>query len=163
MARRPTLTADQKLFVVQRAACFDSPDVIVKAFKEEFGFDISKQSCENYDPTKVNGQNLSQKFKDVFYETRKRFTEDFSSIPIANKSYRLRMLDRMAKTAESKGNMGMAASLAEQAAKEVGDAYSNTRKHEVTGKDGEPLAKSFTPADYAAAQAAVNQSLSDLD
>ena len=41
--------------------------------------------------------------------------------------------------AESKGNMPLAAQLLEQAAKEVGEAYTNRQRLEHTGKDGGPI------------------------
>ncbi|HDE2557988.1 TPA: DUF2280 domain-containing protein, partial [Klebsiella pneumoniae] len=56
-----------------------------------------------------------------------------SDIPIANKAYRLRALDRMMTKAESMRNMALAASLMEQAAKECGDAYTNKQKVEHSG------------------------------
>jgi hypothetical protein len=57
---------------------------------------------------------------------------EISDIPIANKAYRLRVLQRMA-TAENMKNMGMTAQLLEQAAKECGDAYTNKHKVEHSG------------------------------
>jgi hypothetical protein len=66
-------------------------------------------------------------------------SNEISDIPIANKAYRLRVLQRMATTAENMKNMGMTAQLLEQAAKEVGDAYTNKLKVESTGKDGGPI------------------------
>lgn len=133
------LTLEQKVFIVQRLACFESPISIIKAVKEEYGVTINHQALQNYDPTKVNGQHLSPKLKTLFEETRKRFTEDISSIPIANKAVRLNTLQRMLTIAEEKRNIPLATQLLEQAAKEVGDAYTNKHKHEVTGKDGQPM------------------------
>ncbi|MDH8602355.1 DUF2280 domain-containing protein, partial [Klebsiella pneumoniae] len=75
---------------------------------------------------------------DLFNRTRDRFLNEISDIPIANKAYRLRVLQRMSTTAEGMKNLGMTAQLLEQAAKEVGDAYSNKQKFELTGKDGGP-------------------------
>lgn len=47
------------------------------------------------------------------------------------------MLDRMARQMESEGNVAMAAQLLEQAAKEMGDAYTNRRQ--LSGPHGEPI------------------------
>ncbi|MGM7841927.1 DUF2280 domain-containing protein, partial [Yersinia enterocolitica] len=77
-----------------------------------------------------------QKWIDLFNSTRSRFQTEISDIPIANRAYRLRALDRMAAKAETMKNFAMTAQLMEQAAKEVGDAYSNKHKLEHTGKDG---------------------------
>ena len=45
----------------------------------------------------------------------------------------------MAVKADKMNNIVLAASLMEQADKECGDAYSNKRKHEHTGRDGDPI------------------------
>nr|WP_259391268.1 putative metallopeptidase [Pectobacterium polaris] len=101
---------------------------------------------------------------DMFHTTRERFQNEIADIPIANKAYRLRVLDRMATKAESMKNMALTASLMEQAAKEVGDAYSNKQKVELTGKDGGPVNQvNYTPEDYTKAQAALENQLPDLD
>ena len=85
-------------------------------------------------------------------------------IPIANKAYRLRVLQRMSTTAEGMKNLGMTAQLLEQAAKEVGDAYSNKQKVELTGKDGGPLNQvTYTAEDYAKAQQKLEGRLEGLD
>ncbi|HDE2558368.1 TPA: DUF2280 domain-containing protein, partial [Klebsiella pneumoniae] len=87
-----------------------------------------------------------------------------SDIPIANKAYRLRVLQRMSTTAEGMKNLGMTAQLLEQAAKEVGDAYSNKQKVELTGKDGGPLNQvTYTAEDYAKAQQKLEGRLEGLD
>jgi hypothetical protein len=74
------LTAEQKVFIVQRLACFDTPSQVAKAIQEELGVTVSPQSCEGYDPTKVTGANLSQRLRDLFEATRKQFLEDTTSI-----------------------------------------------------------------------------------
>lgn len=70
----------------------------------------------------------SLKWVDLFNDLRDRFLNEISDIPIANKAYRLRVLQRMSTTAENMKNIGMTAQLLEQAAKEVGEAYSNKQK-----------------------------------
>lgn len=130
------LTADQKLFIVQRVACFDSPTVVAKAVREEYGVEVSRQVVEGYDPTKYAGRNLAGKYKGVFEETRKAFLEDTSGIAISHKAVRLRTLQRMAEKAESMGNMVLAKDLLEQAAKEAGDAYTNRRVLDHNNPDG---------------------------
>lgn len=134
------LTEPQKIFIIQRLACFETPIDIIKALKEDYGVAVSAQALQGYDPTKYNGQNLSKKLRTAFEETRARFLDDIGSIAIANKAVRLRMLERMAVRAYDKGNSPLAAQLLEQAAKEVGEAYTNRQRLEHTGKDGQPIA-----------------------
>jgi hypothetical protein len=131
-----TLKGEVKAFIVQSLACFDTPSQVVELVKKEFGLSITRQQVESHDPTKANGRGLAQRWVELFHETRKRFQTELSDIPIANKAYRLRALDRMMTKAEGMRNMALAASLMEQAAKEVGDAYSNKQKVEHTSPDG---------------------------
>ncbi|HIH4338143.1 TPA: DUF2280 domain-containing protein [Klebsiella oxytoca] len=129
------LKPEIKAFIVQSVACFDTPSQVVESVLKEFGIQITRQQVEQNDPTKISGKGLAQKWVDLFNHTRDRFLNEISDIPIANKAYRLRVLQRMSTTAEGMKNLGMTAQLLEQAAKEVGDAYSNKQKVELTGKD----------------------------
>ncbi|WP_313758993.1 DUF2280 domain-containing protein [Atlantibacter hermannii] len=130
------LKGDVKAFIVQSLACFDTPSQVVESVKKEFGLTIPRQQVESHDPTKANGRGLAQKWVDMFNATRERFQNEISDIPIANKAYRLRALDRMMTKAETMRNMALAASLIEQAAKECGDAYTNKHKFEHSGPNG---------------------------
>ena len=124
------LKPEIKAFIVQSVACFDTPSQVVESVLKEFGIQITRQQVEQNDPTKVSGKGLAKKWIDIFNTTRERFLNEISDIPIANKAYRLRVLQRMATTAENMKNMGMTAQLLEQAAKEVGDVYTNKQKVE---------------------------------
>jgi hypothetical protein len=136
-ANNPAITDEVKAFIIQSLAAFDTPTQVVEAVKAEYGLTITAQNVQNYDPTKYAGRKLAEKWRVEFEKARKAFVEDASSIPIANRSTRLRALQRMAATAERKGNLALAAQLHKQAAEEMGNAYTNRR--EVTGKDGAPL------------------------
>lgn len=133
------LTNDVKLFIVQQLACFDSPSQVAKTVNAEFGLTVSPQQCERYDPNKRAGSELSAKWRKVFAETREKFLADTSGVGIAHRAVRLKRLDRMAARAEDMGAMQLAASLLEQAAKEVGDAYTNRQRHELSGPGGAPI------------------------
>lgn len=131
-----TLKGEVKAFIVQSLACFDTPSQVVELVKKEFGLSITRQQVESHDPTKANGRGLAQKWVDVFNATRERFQNEISDIPIANKAYRLRVLDRMATRAEGMKNLALTAEIIEQAAKECGDAYTNKHKFEHSGPNG---------------------------
>lgn len=133
------LKPEVRAFIVQELACFDTPSQIVESVQKEFKVQVTRQQVASHDPTKVAGKGLAQKWVDLFNRTRDRFLNEISDVPIANKAYRLRVLDRMATRAEGMKNLGMTAQLLEQAAKEVGDAYTNKLKVESTGKDGGPI------------------------
>ncbi|HBT8336670.1 TPA: DUF2280 domain-containing protein [Klebsiella pneumoniae] len=130
------LKPEIKAFIVQSVACFDTPSQVVESVLKEYGVQITRQQVEQNDPTKISGKGLAQKWVDLFSATRDRFLNEISDIPIANKAYRLRVLQRMSTTAENMKNIGMTAQLLEQAAKEVGEAYSNKQKVEHTSPDG---------------------------
>lgn len=133
------LKGEIKAFIVQSLACFDTPSMVVESVKKEFGISITRQQVESHDPTKANGKGLAKKWVDMFNDTRNRFQTEIADIPIANKAYRLRTLDRMAARTENMKNFSLTAQLIEQAAKEVGDAYTNKLKVESTGANGGPI------------------------
>lgn len=136
-----TLNQHQKMFIVQRLACFDTLAECIEHFKEEYGLALSPQQIQCYHPHKRQGSQMSKALKDLFEETRNKYRENTHDIPIANKTFRVEQLNSMAATAKKKGNLVLAASLYEQAAKEMGEAYTNRQKMEHTSPDG-----SMTPA-----------------
>lgn len=123
----PKLNDAARAYVVTALASFDAPSVVAEAVRKEFGFVITPQSIEGYDPTKRAGAKLSAKWVALFHGARKAFTEETATIGISHKATRLRMLQRMAERAEKQGNIALAANLLEQAAKEMGNAFTNTR------------------------------------
>ncbi|WP_028353449.1 DUF2280 domain-containing protein [Bordetella petrii] len=133
------LTDGIKRFVVQALACYDTPTQVVDAVKEEFGLVVSRQQVATYDPTKATGKTLAKKWRVLFDDTRKRFRAEVAEIPIADQAYRLRTLQRAMAKAERQGNVAMVSQLLEQAAKEVGGAFTNRHKHEHGGPNGGPI------------------------
>ncbi|MDJ1012842.1 DUF2280 domain-containing protein [Klebsiella pneumoniae] len=124
------LKPEVKAAIVQMLACYDTLSIVVDAIQKDYGIRVTPQQVESHDPTKVSGKGLAKKWVDMFNATRDRFLNEISDIPIANKAYRLRVLQRMSTDAEKMKNMGMTAQLLEQAAKEVGDVYTNKQKVE---------------------------------
>jgi hypothetical protein len=120
------LTDDVKLVVVQRLAMYDTPQQIADAVKEDFAIEVTRQAIHYYDPT--HEPKPPEKWRDIFARTREEFLKSTADIPIANKSVRLRRLERMALAAERMKNYALAAVLHEQAAKEVGEVYTNKSK-----------------------------------
>ena len=139
----------QKLFIVKALACYDSPTQVANAFREEFGLTVERTQVAKYDPTKAGGgggAEMSAKLRTIFKETRKTFEDKVGELPIAKQSFRLRILERCVRKAESQGNMALVASLLEQAAKEVGGVLTNRR--EMTGADGTPICTPLSLADF---------------
>lgn len=125
-----------KAFIVQGLATYMTPSEVVEAVKVEFELDVTRQQVSNYNPELAAGLELSKKYKDLFFKFREDFNANIQAIPIANKAYRLNMLDRMARDAEKSKNRPLAASLLEQAAKDVGEVFTNKQKVDNTSSDG---------------------------
>lgn len=132
-----SLTEPVKLFIVQALACYDTPSQVAAAVKEEFNLQITRMQVSTYDFGKPTCRGISRKLQAVYESTRAAFLADVSTIPIAQQSYRLRVLQRTLTKVEQQGNTAMVATLLEQAAKESGGAFTNRR--ELTGKDGGPV------------------------
>ena len=117
-----------KRFVVVELACFTAPTEVVKRVKERFNIDITLTGVQFYDPNTARGkQELGAKWRVLFEETRKRYSADLSTIPIAQQAWRLQQLLRQYRKLVKMGNVLGAAAILEQAAKETGGMYSNKR------------------------------------
>jgi len=117
-----------KTFIVQSLACWDSPSTVAKAVKDQFGETITRQAVQYYDPTKVAGAGLSEEWRTLFASTREAFLDDQASIGVAHRVTRLRRLEGLIDKAEGQGNVALAAQLLAQAAKEVGDVFTNRQR-----------------------------------
>jgi hypothetical protein len=117
------LTPEIKTFIVQALACFDTPSRVAEAVRNTYGVITSRQHVEAHDPTKRCCRGLAKRWVTLFEDTRAGFRDAMVEIPIANRAYRLRVLDRMAANAEASGNLVRAAKILEQAARECGDVY----------------------------------------
>lgn len=137
------LNTKVKAFIVRGLATYMTPSEVVDAVNKEFeGLVITRQQVAKYNPDKASGVNLSDKWQQLFVKHRKDFNDEVNSIPIANKAYRLKMLDDMAREALESKNRPLVAKLLEQAAKEVGDVFTNRHKvnHALQG-----IVKNTTP------------------
>jgi hypothetical protein len=117
------LSDEQKAYVVRALARCESVRSVKLALKTEFGIDLSSQAIDAYDPTKWAGRGLADRWRALFNETRKSFTEDLSSIGLAHHVVRLRELDRMFHLAFDANNLALAGSLVVEAAKLCGNYY----------------------------------------
>lgn len=124
-----------KLFIIRVLAEFETPTNTAKQVKEVFGLEVTPQQCERYDPTKRAGYDLSQELRDKFFEYRRIANLELEAIPIANKRYRLQLLQDLVE--KHPDNPVLIPKWAEQAAKEMGGQFTN--RQEITGKDGGPV------------------------
>lgn len=112
-----------KLFIVRMLAEFETPTEAAKTVKEIFNVDVTPQQCEAYDPTKKIGKDLSQEFRDLFFTCRRKANEELEAIPLANKRYRLQLLQGLVE--KYPDNPVLMPKWIEQAAKEMGGLYTN--------------------------------------
>lgn len=137
MAGQP-LEKDVQIYLIQQLAAFEKPTVVKRLLKEHFDVEITVQGVIYYD---IKNPALPAKWKKMFKKFRADFQKDIENIPIANKSFRLRELDRILelqrRRSEAQQNPVDIRATLEQAAKESGDHYTN--RHELTGKDGKAL------------------------
>ena len=120
---------------MQRLAVFETPSEVSVAIRETHGVEVPRDHVNNYDASRAFARGrMAKALVALFDETRARFRRETEDIAIANKAYRLRRLDQLARATPSPT---LEAQLMEQAAKECGDAYTNRR--ELTGKGGGPI------------------------
>lgn len=121
------LSDEAKAFVIERLAQFETPAEVRRQLKAEFGIELSDNGVRHYAPDGPKGGALSEKWRQLHDQARALFLKEVSHIGISHRVVRLRALDRMAAKAEAQGNLALAAQMLEQAAKEMGDHYTNTR------------------------------------
>ena len=134
------LKPEVKTFIVSALACYDTPTQVAEAVKEEFGLVVSRMQVSAYDPHKVQGKYLSKALRELFAKVRAEFDAEVTAIPIAKKTYRLRMLQKTVERAESRKNSALVLQTLEQAAREVGDMFVNRQKTAGDEHGDEPVA-----------------------
>lgn len=132
------LNDTHKTFIVTALARYDAPSSVAEALRETFGIEASSGQIAYYDPSNAQSRGLAEKWRTLFDETRRAFVEEVSGEAAAHKAVRVRRLSRWADRAERMGNLPLAASLYEQIAKEMGEAYTNRRV--LQGDPERPLA-----------------------
>jgi hypothetical protein len=124
------LTKDQKVDVVVRLACYDSPSAIVKSLKEDFGIEIARQAIERYNPLlRYGGRRCSEQWATLFYETRRKLVEGMADIGAAHKMVRIRWLDQMVRREMTGGHTAEARALLKQVAEEMGEGVTHRHDH----------------------------------
>ncbi|MEZ5748895.1 MAG: DUF2280 domain-containing protein [Caenibius sp.] len=114
--------------IVTRLAMFDSVKAIWRDLKER-GVDVSSQAISGYNPLNAK-PGLAQKWVDLFHLTREDFLKEIAAEPIAHRAWRLRRLTEDYYEARSgpEPDLETARKILEQAAKEVGNVYTNISK-----------------------------------
>jgi hypothetical protein len=98
---------------------------VVDAVEKNYGLTLTRQHVYCYDPK--SSQRLAPRWKEIHAATRQAYLREVAEIGVAQKAFRLAMLDRMAHDAMTRDNFSRAAEILEQAAKECGGIYENRR------------------------------------
>jgi hypothetical protein len=129
--RGPKLNEEQRRFCVLAFARFLTPQQTADELKEFYGVSVTRQCVATYSP-KLNPK-ISERWRAIFDAERKRFVEEVDNIAIAHLSYRLEMLDQIVQKAMASGDSATALAALEQAAKDKGGIFTNTRQVHATG------------------------------
>ena len=121
------LNTEQKVFIVTAYARFEGTAEIIRSFRERFAAELTHSQANHYNVIGASC-NCAPKWKDLFYEERKRFLDNVDAIGIANKTVRIQRLEYLCSLALSRKNVKLAAELMEQAAKEMGEVFTNRRE-----------------------------------
>lgn len=130
------LDENHKRFVVMRLACFRRPSEIAREIKDVFGIEASLQQIQFYDPLTASTQT-PKKWIALWEAVREEYLKGEAQVGVAHERYRLEQLQELldrALTMGRAGNIPLALSIMEQAAKEKGGQYTNRHKLEHSGQ-----------------------------
>lgn len=100
---------------------------MVGLIAEEFDVLLTPRHVRAYDPTSFQFAG-STRWKEYHAAARRRFENEIASEPIAHRAYRLRKLDETRAAAMEQGDYDTARKALGQAAKEVGNVFTNVQK-----------------------------------
>lgn len=109
--------------IVEHLACYRTHAEVVELIANEFAVTLTPRHVRAYDPMSFQFAG-SSRWLDYYHSVRQRFAEEIGRIAIAQRSYRLRRLQRIYEKACDLGDYRLALRTLEQAAKEVGNWYS---------------------------------------
>jgi hypothetical protein len=115
-----------KLEIVTRLAQFEAPGDILRDLGTR-GIQSDYTQVGSYDPTRPYYE-AGEKWREIFDAVRKAYLTDVAAVPVANQGYRLNILQKGLEAAVRSHKWDLAASLAEQASKEVGGVFTNIRE-----------------------------------
>ena len=124
---------EAQTYIVSRLACFASPSVVIEEVREEWKVKLSTAALAHYNPTTVQGRDLSQELKDLFHATREEYRKGVMDVGIANQRNRLERLDRIANQAWADGLSRLEMDAVKQAREETTSSSRPTNAPESAG------------------------------
>ena len=121
------LTSEHKAFVIRGFARYETVPEITRGLKETFGIEVGTHQLYGYHPDSINFR-VSKQWLELFHRERKAFLDNVEPIGIANKTFRLQELHKNYALAMGRKNTTLACEILEQAAKEMGEVFTNKRE-----------------------------------
>jgi hypothetical protein len=121
------LTEVVKRRIVEHLACYRTHAEVTQLILDEFGVVLTVRHVRAYDPTSFQFA-ASDRLQDYHAQARKRFLEDIADVPISYRAFRLRQLGKIHDLEMRRGNTAGARATLEQAAKEIGNVFTNVSK-----------------------------------
>ncbi len=120
------LSDEIKEFIVRGLARYETPTQVAASVQATFGVAVTRQQVHEYNPHGARRPAL--RWCELHAVTREKFLDDLAGIGVAQKAYRLQMLDQFVQQALENNFYLKAAALMEQAAKECGGFYEGRRR-----------------------------------
>lgn len=113
--------------IVEHLACYRTHREVTDLIREEFDVSLTPRHVRLYDPY-CHQFGGGSKWIEIHKRARTRFETEIAEIPIAHRALRLRRLGQIHDRAFERGALVIAMNALEQAAKEVGNVYTNVSK-----------------------------------
>lgn len=127
--------------IVRRLACYESATEIHKDLLSR-GIQISLPAIFTYNADRDYAmRRLAGKWRDLFHATREAFLQEVAKVPVSHRAVRLKRLEAVYNKAMEDGDLKEANKALEQAAKEVGNVYTNIQKVQGTLTQTEPVSE----------------------
>jgi hypothetical protein len=136
---RTKLTDEHKIYIVRRLAAYDSLIVIARGLKQDFGITVTIQLIQNYNPERVSGQNLSQRWRDLFSGARKAYLAGTEDIGAKHPPIRIRWRGEMAMEMWGAGQHAVANDILDSIVKEGDGAPDESPRQGHYGLSGSGL------------------------
>ena len=133
------LTHEQRIYVVKRLAAYDTPAVIVRGLKEEFGITVPWGVVQRYHPERGGGAKLAPCWKVLFRETRKAYLDSTADIGASYQPVRIRWRGEWAQETWGAGQHKVANEILDSVAKDAGESLGNRDKRGHFGLRAMPL------------------------
>ena len=116
--------------IIRELACFATHAEVIEKLQKEEGVGITHQQIQHYNPESAQGSAaLAKKWKHIFNTTREKFLEEVSEIPIANRAYRLKLIQQQAERMNRQGNALGVLQAVKEAREEMGEGAEAVEEH----------------------------------